>query len=78
MEHSRLPLKRFKHLIVQNNGGWIKIIRPLSENVHLNINYFTHISVSVAMDNVHLNINYFTHISVSVAMDKMRQNEHTQ
>ena len=46
MEHSRLPLKLSKNL----NGGWIE--RSLSEDIDLNINYVTHISVSVVMDKI--------------------------
>ena len=48
MEHSRLPLKLSKNL----NGGWIEIIRSLSEDIDLNINYVTDISVSVVMDKI--------------------------
>ena len=48
MEHSRLPLKFSKNL----NGCWIEIMRSLSEDIDLYINYVTHISVSVVMDKI--------------------------
>ena len=48
MEHSRLPAKLENNLI-RKNGGWIKIIRSLSEDMDLNVNNFTHVPVSVVM-----------------------------
>ena len=49
MEQSRLPFKLLKNLI-HNNGGWIKKIRSLSEDI--NTNNYTHIPVSVVMDKI--------------------------
>ena len=46
MEQSRLPFKLLKNLI-HNNGGWIKKIRSLSEDLNINTNNYTHIPVSV-------------------------------
>ena len=35
---------------IVHNGGWNNIIRSLSDDMDLNINYFTHIPVYVVMD----------------------------
>ena len=38
--------------LIHNNGGWMKKIRSLSEDLNIKTNNYTHIPISVVLDKI--------------------------